>query len=1043
MTVLSYSSRLDPKVLDAITVGAARRALVDDLVRAMSDELARNRHQHRLLVGPRGIGKTHTLALVRERLESGPGTSPKVAVLAPPEELVVRGPEDVPVRLLEQLATWLRSVPEGHVAARKTVELALAKLARERDAGATLELAFGALDEAAAELGRLLVGMIENLDLLLFTGRDPHWQAAAERPHWALRDHLQRAKHLVLLAATPPYSEPLRAADSPYYGLFATTRLEPLGADDMVALFRERLEAEWRDEGQSAEIRRRLALIRADLPRREAQLRALVVFTGGLPRFGHLLFDVLVRSELRDVVPVLSRFLDDQTPYFQARLDPRLVGRGEIEVLEALATALEAQTAAEIAERLRARRPNEVSVALGRLKGLGLVDSGADGRKGAWDLTEPLYRVWRRFRGGRTQRDQLAALAEFLRAMFEPAELLAEKMALEREDPDGLRVALLDVALETGRQDTLRVGRPPGNRTSGSADDQGELARLWIAAEREYLTRSVSEARRLFEMYVDQARATGDTELLARGLVRLSEARVASGSPRDALPSTDEALDLARSLGDHALEARALLCQGRVLFHLGRNEDAMRALDTSERRFVAVGEFLSQAVALLGIGRVYVRLGRIDDALHAFTRAEALYVDANSKLGRANALASQGDVHFRVGRHEEAVRAFGEAEKIYIAVGNRLGQANVLYGQGKIRFAHGESEEALRLFAEADRTYEEVGHPLGRANVLHMQGQVQFHRGRVDEAIAAYCKVEQLSAELGDSLGRANAVLDRGEAYLHLGRTAEALRDIAEAENLYITVGSVVGRGDALVAMGSVHARMERYDEAIHAFTEAELRYVAAGTTLGRANVACWQGQVRARLHLHDEAMRFFDEAERLYVAAGVPLTAGAVAGERGRVQIARGRYAEGLALFFQCAAHEQKHEAQVNLSVTRSDIAAALVAILDAGAAAADAARPFLSQYVDLVAPLLADSDDDRSALSRVAAAAARALRPREAMETLSAMEPILPDPWRDLLRPARLAAEVRAKRRPKSLPGESIEVRRAVRFVLDPKGAAKEPLR
>ncbi|MBI4703959.1 MAG: hypothetical protein HY744_22860 [Deltaproteobacteria bacterium] len=658
MTVLSYSSQIDVKLLDAITVGASRRALVDDTVRAVRDELGRNRHQHRLLLGPRGSGKTHTLALVRDRIESSPETKERVAVLAPPEENVVRGPEEVPVRLLEHLAAWLdahRGV-KGHDGAERTVETALAKLARERNARATLDLAIEALDRAGTQLGRLIVGIVENADLLLYTGRDPDWGSDAEKIHWALRDHLQKTRRLVLLAATPPYSEALRDHAAPYYGLFATTQLEPLSADEMVALFKQRLQAERGDSRQSPEVRQRLARVEDGLAQREAQLRTLLVFIGGLPRFGHLVFDVLVETDVRDAMDALARLLDAQTPYFQARLDPRLLARGEMEIFEALAMAVEAQTPTEIAEKLRTRPANEVGVALKRLKGLGLVDADPRGRKGAWDITEPLYRVWRRFRGGRTQREQLAALGEFLCALFERGQLIAEKEFLERQQPGSLRLKLLETALS---RDASRVPALAAEAQRHGEKPDTELARLWNNAEREYLKGTLPEARRLFGQYVERARAGGDRVALARGLIRLGEVSLfGGGAPLAALTLIEEALGLARQLGDRTLEAYAVLGQGAVHFRLDRNEEAQQALDAAEKLYVAVG----------------------------------------SDLGRAHAVLRQGDLHLFLGRNEEAQQAFEVAEKLCVAAGSDLGRAIVVGHRGLFDLSQGRFSSALDLF---------------------------------------------------------------------------------------------------------------------------------------------------------------------------------------------------------------------------------------------------------------------------------------------------------------------------------------------------------
>ncbi len=84
-------------------------------------------------------------------------------------------------------------------------------------------------------------------------------------------------------------------------------------------------------------------------------------------------------------------------------------------MLDAIASAEGPLTPKEVAARLRARSPNAVSTCLKRLRERGLVKpTGPSRRDVRYDLTEPLFRIWRRFRRGRAERNQVVLLAEFV-----------------------------------------------------------------------------------------------------------------------------------------------------------------------------------------------------------------------------------------------------------------------------------------------------------------------------------------------------------------------------------------------------------------------------------------------------------------------------------------------------------------------------------------------------------------------------------------------------------------------------------------------------
>ena len=116
-------------------------------------------------------------------------------------------------------------------------------------------------------------------------------------------------------------------------------------------------------------------------------------------------------------------------------------------MLDALASAPGPLTAKEIAAELRAKAPNAVATYLKRLRERGLVRPSGTSRKDThFDLTEPLFRVWRRFRLGRTEREQIVVLAEFIAAMFSREEIEEEWELLPDAGPTRFRRLVLEAA---------------------------------------------------------------------------------------------------------------------------------------------------------------------------------------------------------------------------------------------------------------------------------------------------------------------------------------------------------------------------------------------------------------------------------------------------------------------------------------------------------------------------------------------------------------------------------------------------------------------
>ncbi len=446
--LLTYSpSRCDPALLRRLTVGESRTRAVATLVDAVRAELGNEVHQHQLLVGPRGSGKTHVLTLVADRLESDPELAERVLPVSLAEEEVTRHPADLVIKILERLENRLTgpSPMEGRSQALAVCRDVLDRLRSESDDDQALILAAGTLEEIAERLGRLLVPMVENLDSVFYTG---YSRDKTDRAQWALRKILMESKGMMLLASAPSLFGDVADEGAPFYDSFRTLSLGELPREEILDLIRRRIEVELGSGGLDNATERRLRTLLSDFDRRRARLWGFLVITGGLPRFAHLLFDLLAETDVTSVVGLLNRFLDTQTPYFQSRLDPRIVPKAELEILETLATADGPLLVGEITSRVRGAVRGNVSNYLKRLRRRGLVRQRGRRQEVRYDLSEPLFRVWRRFRIGRGEREQIETLAELVAAAFTPVELQKECRDLADLPKEDLRRQAVDYALD-------------------------------------------------------------------------------------------------------------------------------------------------------------------------------------------------------------------------------------------------------------------------------------------------------------------------------------------------------------------------------------------------------------------------------------------------------------------------------------------------------------------------------------------------------------------------------------------------------------------
>jgi hypothetical protein len=278
-----------PEDLEEIFV--QRGPLAERLMAQLQDSLTTANKHHTLLVGPRGIGKTHLISLVYNRLVKREDLRPQCVIAWLREE------EWGIMSFLDLLLRILRSLSENREAEIPVERMdALHKLPpKEAETGA-VEL----LDEIIGR--KSLVLLVENLDDI--------FKSLAQREQGAFRAFIQDRASVTILATTPGLFEGVSRKNSPFFGFFHIYHLDELKLEDAVQLLYKI--ARRRGQNELA------AFILT--PTGRARIRAIHHLAQGNPRVYVILSEFLTRNSLDDLIDPVLRMLDDLTPYYQSRL---------------------------------------------------------------------------------------------------------------------------------------------------------------------------------------------------------------------------------------------------------------------------------------------------------------------------------------------------------------------------------------------------------------------------------------------------------------------------------------------------------------------------------------------------------------------------------------------------------------------------------------------------------------------------------------------------------------------------------------------------
>lgn len=380
-------SMMTPAALESLFV--QREELAERLVELIRESALTPSKHHTLLIGPRGIGKTHLVSLIYHRIRAKEDLRDRLLIAwLREEEWGVTSFLDLLLRIFRAL---LAEHSDAALAERVETLYNLPSDAAERAAGALLK-------EFAGDRGLLI--LVENLDDL-FIGLGDDGQKR-------LRAYLQKNPFCAILATARSLFNGVSLQTSPFYGFFRIHHLEELTLDEAASLLTKIAE--------SAGDKELASFIQTATGR--ARVRAVHHLAGGNHRFYVIFSQFPTRDSLDELVEPLMLALDDLTPYYQARM--AWLSPQQRKIIELLCDRRGAVTVKEIAQRCFLTSQT-TSGQLKTLREMGYVRSIAVGRESYYELREPMMRLC--FEVKKNRGDLIRSFVVFLRLWYARLEL--------------------------------------------------------------------------------------------------------------------------------------------------------------------------------------------------------------------------------------------------------------------------------------------------------------------------------------------------------------------------------------------------------------------------------------------------------------------------------------------------------------------------------------------------------------------------------------------------------------------------------------------
>ena len=571
-----------PELLESMLVG--QHQLVDRLEKTVLDDIQTDAGHHWLLVGPRGAGKTHLLAILFNRIDGNEAIRERVAIAYMKEE------ERGVASFLDWLVRILRAFErQGESAAPLEDDLVLkAELTR---------LTQIPLDQAQTEAERLLLRFVGNRRLLLIVENlgelFSETKGMAREGQRKFRDLIQQHPFWMIMGSTQALFEDIQTQQAPFYGFFKVHHLDMFSFDQAVELLGKLAALEGREQLKT--------FFQSAVG--QGRIRAIHEITGGNPRLLVIFYQFVDRESIEDLSSSFLEMVDNLTAYYQEQMAP--LPALQQKIVEFLCERRSPQTVKEIAQSCFVSH----QTAAGQLKRLGnrrLVRATRVGRESYYELREPLFRIC--FEVKENMGYPIRLFIDFLGKFYSVDEL---KRKYKSTDLLLSIYQAQDVAPEVNKFRTERTYIEQAafahHQTAFEEVKSGELE------ERENIAAAIDdlifhadyrEAVRVAEAALDQG--LGDEEsLLLKGAIGYRKL----GEKQAALERLERLIKIAPENAAAWVEKASIEWESHD----------WNAAEVSYRRALEIDE--ANVEALMGLGAIYGNKGNDNEALNYFHRA--------------------------------------------------------------------------------------------------------------------------------------------------------------------------------------------------------------------------------------------------------------------------------------------------------------------------------------------------------------------------------------------------------------------------------------
>jgi tetratricopeptide (TPR) repeat protein len=687
------------------------QSIVEDLAASIDGA-----KQYLMLVGARGMGKTHFVSLVYHRLKQQPELHDRLLIAWLREE------EYGVNSWLYLIIEILRSLSQEGIDTEEQIN----KLASLPISEAEY-LANRVLTEVIGD--RTLLIITENIDKLLY--------GLGDKEQWKFRAFLQETNCCSILSTTPKISQDTSKKEKPFFNFFTSIHLPNFTHADAVAMLIKI--ANLSGNTQLAKF--------LDTDEGKSRVRALHHLAGGNPRVYALFAQLITEDTLEALLPAVIEMLDKLTPYYQSRVESLGQSDDQQKIVMYLARETRAVTVKEITAQCFISSENTTSNALKQLMQKGFLISTKKGREVYYEISEVLMRLCLEMKNAKN--GDLKLCVDFIRIWFRPNE---RQEYLERLELDGKleHAKYFWISLINAKFDPIILACKRDLQQSIDSGDIKNAMQVW----RELVCLNQigeTENQRIVEMINGgkSYEAIVAIEIILKG--KTVEELYLKGSLLIESEQWEEALELFKIVLDLQPEKHEYWCKhGRVLDNLGRYEEAIASYDKAL-------EINSDDYKIWGLrGYSLGNLNKYGEEVRSYDRVLEI------APGNKQTLVNRSIALYFMSRYDEAISDLDSAIEIESEHKVWILRGLILNESGRYEDAIVSYDRSLELKPDDDTRQNRKIALNNLVENLHNKGLANFKQEKYSEALLLWQKTFNIiqKEQLGDASDQIQEFLD-------------------------------------------------------------------------------------------------------------------------------------------------------------------------------------------------------------------------------------------------------------------------------------------